>query len=1208
MALTFVGDPFSRTGRAGNAATPTNAAEQGNRLTLPDLDRDIMNPEPRAQSPEPRAQSPEPRAQSPEPRAQSPEPRAQSPEPRAHSCVRSGLDSFSGGSSPPSPASSRFPSFRLARNGLRGALCALACALPLLFAAGAAQAQTSEKLVGNTGQTTGTPGGFHASFDYAQGFTTGSNSEGYTLKSVGFNINLTSSGNTTEPTYTLSIWSSDSDGDPDSSSGTLTNPAALSAGVNSFTSSDGIDLEASTTYFVVLQVTSLGDRGPGVRTTTSDNEDSGAAAGWSVANRGKTKSSSGSTWSEFTQDSNLMIEVHGYANTANTAPTVANAIPDQSATSGTAFSYQFPANTFNDADTGDTLTYTATKSDDTALPSWLSFDAATRTFSGTPQSANVGTLSVKVTASDGTASVSDTFDIVVAAVPPATTGVDISSTPSHDVDNDGTQETYGLDETIQVQVTFDKAVTVDTTGGTPRLKIKMHSTYGEKWANYQSGSGTTVLTFAYTVVAQNISPNGIAVLEDTLELNGGTIKDAANSSDANLAHEPKGHDSEHKVDYRLTTTNNAPTVANAIPDRTATAGTAFSYQFPANTFNDADGDTLTYTATRSDDSALPTWLTFTASSRTFSGTPQTANIGTLSVKVTASDGTASVSDAFDIVVSSEPQVNQRPSFVSGFGPLRLEPDEAMTPATLPAATGGDGAAYSYTLTSSPAGLAGLSFDAGTRILSGTPGAEGRWTFTYTAHDGDADTTAADAARLTFQVTVGMAVEEQQQVVKRTLAAVATRTAASALNTIGTRLGDGVPGAGLTIAGRTVRPDGVAFSHPLGAAEGDLGFDPKAVRWSVWGRGDLGSFAGRPGPGMRYRGKVRTGWFGVDARGTIGASGGSRRWVAGLAVSHGTGKSDYSLEGGGDPADRSRLETELNALWPYGRWTFGNGLELRGMLGAGTGRLRHMPGDGGTAEESELTMRAVSVGLRRTLAPLAGIDLAAQGDASFVRMRTEKGGQQTIDGLRVDTWRVRAGLEASRRFGIADDRSLTPFLELAARRDGGDGLTGTGLELAGGLRHAAPGIDIELRGRWLAAHTGEDIEEHGVSLTVRMLPQDRGRGLSMSLSTRGGADAGGADALWGEGMPKGAPGTGGEAVELRAGYGIAAFADRFTATPNAGISLSDGGARDYRIGWRLTSAMRDDPGFEVNLDATRREGPKGGGPPKHGIGLTSMIRW
>ena len=104
----------------------------------------------------------------------------------------------------------------------------------------------------------------------------------------------------------------------------------------------------------------------------------------------------------------------------NNPPTVANAIPDQSATAGTAFSYAFPDTTFSDADTGDTLTYTATKTDATALPTWLAFAADTRTFSGTPQAADAGTVAVKVTASDGKGgSVSDTFDITVAADPNA---------------------------------------------------------------------------------------------------------------------------------------------------------------------------------------------------------------------------------------------------------------------------------------------------------------------------------------------------------------------------------------------------------------------------------------------------------------------------------------------------------------------------------------------------------------------------------------------------------------------------------------------------------------------------------------------------------------------------------------------------------------------------------------------------------------------
>ena len=94
---------------------------------------------------------------------------------------------------------------------------------------------------------------------------------------------------------------------------------------------------------------------------------------------------------------------------------------------GTAFSYVFPANTFSDADTSDTLSYTATKAADTALPLWLAFAAGTRTFSGTPTDA--GMVALKVTASDGNGgSVSDTFDITVAAdtTPPTLTSAGVN--------------------------------------------------------------------------------------------------------------------------------------------------------------------------------------------------------------------------------------------------------------------------------------------------------------------------------------------------------------------------------------------------------------------------------------------------------------------------------------------------------------------------------------------------------------------------------------------------------------------------------------------------------------------------------------------------------------------------------------------------------------------------------------------------------------
>ena len=73
----------------------------------------------------------------------------------------------------------------------------------------------------------------------------------------------------------------------------------------------------------------------------------------------------------------------------------------------------------------------------------------------------------------------------------------------------------------------------------------------------------------------------------------------------------------------------------------------------------------------------------------------------------------------------------------------------------------------------------------------------------------------------------------------------------------------------------------------------------------------------------------------------------------------------------------------------------------------------------------------------------------------------------------------------------------------------------------------------------------------------------------------------------------------------AGYGIALFGGGFTGTPHLGVGLSDT-SRDYRLGWRLTSARPGDPGFAIGLDATRREAANA--DAEHGVMLRGTIRW
>ncbi|MEZ5908176.1 MAG: tandem-95 repeat protein [Hyphomicrobiaceae bacterium] len=197
---------------------------------------------------------------------------------------------------------------------------------------------------------------------------------------------------------------------------------------------------------------------------------------------------------------------------ANDAPVVASPIADQSVAEDTAWSFAVPAGTFTDAESG--LTYTASLANDDPLPAWLSFDAGTQTFTGTPPQDFNGVISLKVTASDGTESTSDTFDLTVTAI------------------------------------------------------------------------------------------------------------------------------------------NDAPVLDSPIADQSVAEDTAWSFAVPAGTFTDVDG-ALTYTATLANDDPLPAWLSFDAGTQTFTGTPPQDFHGVISLKVTASDGTESISDTFDLTVTPE---------------------------------------------------------------------------------------------------------------------------------------------------------------------------------------------------------------------------------------------------------------------------------------------------------------------------------------------------------------------------------------------------------------------------------------------------------------------------------------------------------------------------------------------------------------------------
>ena len=166
---------------------------------------------------------------------------------------------------------------------------------------------SSKKLVGNLLQTRdGSPAPF--SHDIRQDFTTGSSHDWKLTKVI-----LDMKPSTPSPIYTVEIWRKGSDGTL-TGRRTLTRPNTLVDGWNDFTGN--IDLTANTTYAVVMNVSGGGTAG-GWYQTLSENEDSGAEAGWSI-NLFHLRQRDQTNWLEPSQTFKNRMEIHGYAKSSVT--------------------------------------------------------------------------------------------------------------------------------------------------------------------------------------------------------------------------------------------------------------------------------------------------------------------------------------------------------------------------------------------------------------------------------------------------------------------------------------------------------------------------------------------------------------------------------------------------------------------------------------------------------------------------------------------------------------------------------------------------------------------------------------------------------------------------------------------------------------------------------------------------------------------------
>ncbi|MFC3177999.1 calcium-binding protein, partial [Undibacterium amnicola] len=440
---------------------------------------------------------------------------------------------------------------------------------------------------------------------------------------------------------------------------------------------------------------------------------------------------------------------------ANRAPIVSEPIADQAAKQNILFNFAIPDAAFKDLDTTDVLTYSASLSNGSALPSWLKFNASTKTFSGTPTV--LSTVGVKVTVRDKEGlAVSDAFNIVVGSSNQVLNGTNGTDNLIGNIGNDTLTGFAGNDALFGGRgndiYVFNRGDGQDTIDNLDLL------------------TGTDTLRFATGVIDTDVlafkSGNHLA-----FKLKNSTDQVViANYYAANTT--INGQAADYKIDkvefsnavswnqsmiqtmVDRATNNKAPTLGTAVPNQNSKVDVAYSFTVPVNTIVDADvGDTVTYSLKMQDGSALPTWLSFNAATRIISGTPTLSNLGSLSLTLW---GTDNYGTALGQNLSMTVNPANRAPVVAVNVPDQMASQGAAFNYTIPSNSFsdpdvGDVLTYSATLVDGTALPSWLTLNATTGAFSGTPISVGTLSIKVTAKD-SGNLNASDVFDLTVNVS------------------------------------------------------------------------------------------------------------------------------------------------------------------------------------------------------------------------------------------------------------------------------------------------------------------------------------------------------------------------------------------------------------------------------------------------------------------------
>ena len=418
-----------------------------------------------------------------------------------------------------------------------------------------------------------------------------------------------------------------------------------------------------------------------------------------------------------------------------------------------------------------------------APPAGLSFNASTRTLSGTPTTTQVATTYTYTARDANSTTVSQTFSITVNASLSLSTIANQTYTQGQTIPNltlpaaaGGTVPlTYSLSPTPPQGLSFN-ASTRTLSGAPATTQPATSYTYTARDANGSTASQTFSITvraaLSLNAIGDQIYTQGQKITDLTLpQATGGTAPVtyslspappaglSFNASTRTLSGTPSTSQVATTYTYTARDTNgatasesfsvtvNAALSLGSIANQTYTRGQAIANL----TLPQAAGGAAPLSYSLSP--APPAGLSFTASTRTLSGAPTTAQPATTYTYTVQDANGATASQTFTITVSAALSLNA----IAG---QTYTQGQAIANLTLPAASGGT-APVTYNL--SPTPPQGLSFTASTRTLSGTPVAvQAATPYTYTARDANG-ATASETFTITVQSSLALALNLAPQI-------------------------------------------------------------------------------------------------------------------------------------------------------------------------------------------------------------------------------------------------------------------------------------------------------------------------------------------------------------------------------------------------------------------------------------------------------------